>query len=163
MKTKIRVNTFETNSSSTHSLTVKNYIDDDYLSPSNKVIVDFIDTDDEYSLDSLKAKVSYLVSHIINRYKYDCMNYADLKEQVEHDYDFICIKDKVKEKFDKEVMLPETYTTYGSDNNLEDIVTINHQLYSTSLQELLRDMFTFDRDLLDETLNPNTRIIFGRD
>lgn len=168
MKTNIRFNTFETNSSSTHSLTLKNYNDEHYLSPSNKVIVDFIDTDDEYVLTTLKEKVSYLVSLIISRYKYDCLNYADLKQQIEENWEFRRIKDKVKEKFNKEVVLPEKYVTYDEDDNpvedyLDDIVNINHQLFSTSLDESLRDMATYDRDLLDEALSPGTNIVFGRD
>lgn len=168
MKQTRRLNIFETNSSSTHALTIKDYEDTHYLSPSNKLIVDFINTDDERVLTTLRAKVSYLVSLIINRYKYDCIDYADLKEQVEHSYDFIKIKDKVKEKFGKEVVLPEKYVTYDEDDNpisdnLNDIVNINHQLYSDSLQESLEDMTNYGRDLLDEALSSNTKIVFGSD
>ena len=88
MKQTMRNKTFETNSSSTHSLVLKKYADDNYTSASNKIVVDFIDTDSMYRASSLKEKVSYLVSQIINNYKYDVLDYKDLKEQVENNYNF---------------------------------------------------------------------------
>lgn len=159
MYNKIRYNTFETNSSSTHSLTIKRYKDDFYLSESNKIIVEFIDTNDYISLTSLKEKVSYLVSLIVNRYKYVILNYKDLKEQVENCLDFIRIKNYVKETYNKDVILPENIEL----ENVEDIVEINHQLYSTSLDETLQDLVSSNLDYLGMVLSPETNIRIGHD
>ena len=65
----IRNNVFETNSSSTHTLTIGKQ-QKDYLAPSKTLTIDFIDTDKEFTLGTLKEKVSYLVSQIIEKYKY---------------------------------------------------------------------------------------------
>ena len=62
----IRRGTFETNSSSTHALSVTKGDHSDYLSPSDTLVVEFIDTDDCIVLSTLKEKVSYLVSQIVN-------------------------------------------------------------------------------------------------
>lgn len=165
----IRQETFETNSSSTHSLVIKTY-KEKYLSPSSTLVVDFINTDDCYVLSTLKEKVSYLVSQIVDRYKYDVYDYNDLKEQVESDYDFKRIADYVMEHFGKKVVLPKSYKVHDyvdedgeTYNDLDEIVNINHQIRYTNLDDLLNDLVTEHHDLLDDVLNENTLIEFGRD
>ena len=56
---KVRNNVFETNSSSTHTLSVTKGDHSDYLSPSDTLVVEFIDTDDCIVLSTLKEKVSF--------------------------------------------------------------------------------------------------------
>lgn len=165
----IRQETFETNSSSTHSLAIKTY-KEKYLSPSSTLVVDFINTDDCTVLSTLKEKVSYLVSQIIDKYKYNVYDYNDLKEQVESDYDFKRIADYVMEHFGKKVVLPKSYKVHDyvdedgeTYNDLDEIVNINHQIRCTSLEGLLEDLVTEHHDLLDDVLNENTLIEFGRD
>lgn len=165
----IRQETFETNSSSTHSLAIKTY-KEKYLSPSSTLVVDFINTDDCTVLSTLKEKVSYLVSQIIDKYKYNVYDYNDLKEQVESDYDFKRIADYVMEHFGKKVVLPKSYKVHDyvdedgeTYNDLDEIVNINHQIRCTSLEELLEDLVTEHHDLLDDVLSENTLIEFGRD
>lgn len=168
MKT-IRQETFETNSSSTHSLAIKTY-KEKYLSSSSTLVVDFINTDDCTVLSTLKEKVSYLVSQIIDKYKYNVYDYNDLKEQVESDYDFKRIADYVMEHFGKKVVLPKSYKVHDyvdedgeTYNDLDEIVNINHQIRYTNLDDLLNDLVTEHHDLLDDVLNENTLIEFGRD
>ncbi len=163
-----RNNIFETNSSSTHALTIGKQ-QANYLSPSKTLIVDFIDTDEFYSLNTLKEKVSYLVSQIIEKYKYDVYDYADLKEQVENDCDFKRIADYVKNKYGKEVRLPKNYkvNTYKDEDgekytDIDEIVNINHQIRCSNLDELLNDLVE-NRDLLDEVLRDDSYIEIGRD
>lgn len=165
----IRQETFETNSSSTHSLAIKTY-KEKYLSPSSTLVVDFINTDDCTVLSTLKEKVSYLVSQIIDKYKYNVYDYNDLKEQVESDYDFKRIADYVMEHFGKKVVLPKSYKVHDyvdedgeTYNDLDEIVNINHQIRYTNLDDLLNDLVTEHHDLLDDVLNENTLIEFGRD
>lgn len=166
----IRIGTFETNSSSTHALSITNGKQDDYLSPSKTLVIDFIDTDDCGTLSTLKEKVSYLVSQIVNRYKWDVYDYDDLKEQVEKSFDFKRIADFVFERYGKKVVLPKEYkinrwTDEDGDtySDMEDIVNINHQIRCGSLDELLEDLVNHDRNLLDEVLREDTVIEFGRD
>ena len=66
----VRNNIFETNSSSTHSLTFNGKENYNFISPNSKLVIEFIDTDDWSYLCTLKEKVSYLVSQIINKYKF---------------------------------------------------------------------------------------------
>ena len=69
---KIRNKTFETNSSSTHSLSYCGNVNlDTYTPVGDKIVIEFINTDDGGTFTTLKRKVSYLVSHIINNYRYD--------------------------------------------------------------------------------------------
>lgn len=166
----IRKNVFETNSSSTHSLTMVRD-NEDYLSPSSTLVVDFIDTDEYGCLSTLKEKVSYLVSQIINRYKYDVYDYEDLKEQVEGTYDFQRLADYVMERYGKKLVLPKCYNPSKNEdlddeceyNVLEEIVNINHQIVCNSLDELLEDLVADNNDLLDRVLDKDFAIVFGRD
>ena len=167
---KVRNNVFETNSSSTHALSVTKGNHSDYLSPSDTLVVEFIDTDDCRVLSSLKEKVSYLVSHIAHRYKWDVYDYDDLKEQVEKSLDFRRIADFVMSRYGKKVVLPKKYKVNrwvdedgNTYNSLEDIVNINHQITCSNLDELLEDLVNHDRNLLDEVLREDTVIEFGRD
>lgn len=155
---KIRNGVFETNSSSTHALVYNNKENYDFLSPSRQLIINFVDTDEDTSYDTLREKVSYLVSQIINKYKNDVLSYEDLLEGLENDYNFQRIKRYVKERYDKDIVFPEKY-----DGNLDNIVYINHQLTDwRDLDDLLRDIVTYS-DLLGEVLSPSSSIEIGRD
>ena len=157
MKT-IRQGCFETNSSSTHSLTIGKEIKD-YVPEGKYLMIDFVYTDEYSTLTTLKEKVSYLVSQIINNYKYNAPNYKLLIEEVENAWSFKRIKEYVKENFDKEIVFPDNY-----EGDIEDIVNINHQLVMHgNLDDLLNDIVNYDRDLLCEVLNNGNYIKFGSD
>lgn len=155
----LRQNIFETNSSSTHSLVMKNSnIESDYLPFGDTLKIEFFD--EERPLTTLKEKVSYLVSHIVSWYKYDAEDYEELIRQVRENYDFKRIASYVEEKFHKKIVFPKEYK-----GDLDDIVTINHQLISwdRDIEEVLQDIVNNDRDYLAEVLNPDAIIEFGRD
>ena len=157
---KIRTGVFETNSSSTHSLTYygdkENY---NFLAPNSKLLIEFIDTDDWNCLSTLQEKVSYLVSQIINKYKYQAVDYEDLIHEVSNDWGFIRVKDFVKKKYGKEIVFPKSYK-----GTLEDIVLINHQLVDWhDFNDLLKDIYCYDHDLLEDILANNTVIELDRD
>lgn len=154
---KIRSGVFETNSSSTHSVSIGKPFDD-FLPESNKIIIDFIDTDDYYTLTTLREKVSYLVSQIINRYKWDVEDYDDLVEQVKDSYDFKRIEEFVRTVYKKEIVFPKKY-----EGDLEYIVEINHQIACSNLDGLLDDLLRYERDDLATVLQNGTIIKFGRD
>lgn len=156
---KIRNGVFETNSSSTHALVYNNKENYDFLSPSSQLIINFVDTDGDTTYDTLREKVSYLVSQIINNYKDNVLSYKDLIEEVERNYDFQRIKKYVKERYDKDIVFPEKY-----DGNLDNIVYINHQLTNwRNLDDLLTEIVTYDHVLLDEVLSPSSSIEIGHD
>lgn len=155
---KIRNKTFETNSSSTHALTQSDINNNEYLPFGDTLKIRFFD--EEKPCVTLTDKVSYLVSHIISWYKYDAEDYDDLIRQVEENWDFKRIKYYIQDVYGKEIVFPKKY-----DGDIEDIVIINHQLQSwnRNLDEVLNDIINEDRDLLDEVLNSNKAIVFGRD
>ena len=155
----LRQGIFETNSSSTHSLVMKNSnIESDYLPFGDTLKIEFFN--EERPLTTLKEKVSYLVSHIVSWYKYDAEDYEELIRQVRENYDFKRIASYVEEKFHKKIVFPKEYK-----GDLDDIVTINHQLISwdRDIEEVLQDIVNNDRDYLAEVLNPDAIIEFGRD
>lgn len=156
---KIRKETFETNSSSTHALVIGKFLGDDYTPYGKTLKIRWIDTDDEYSLSTLKDKVSYLVSHIASWYMYDAEDYEDLIDQVKTNYDFKRIENYLQEKYNLKIVFPK----YNGD--VEDLVQINHQLigWEHSLNDVLRDMIDEERDYLAEVLSDGKRIDFGRD
>lgn len=155
----IRNNIFETNSSSTHSLVlVGDRKPEDYMAKNSTILVRFINTDDESVLSSLEDKVSYLVSHIINNYKYNSANYQDLISDVENDYDFRYLSRYVSDKYNKRIAFPEKY-----EGDLDEIVSINHQLIESSLDSVLEDIVNEDRDYLGEVLAIDKAIQLGRD
>ena len=118
---KTRNKTFETNSSSTHSLSYCGNVNlDTYTPVGDKIVIEFINTDDGGTFTTLKRKVSYLVSHIVNNYKYNCLDYEDLVEQVSNSYDFKRISNYVKNKYGKEVVFPKEYK-----GDIDEIVYIN--------------------------------------
>lgn len=156
MKT-IRTNTFETNSSSTHSLT---YIrkQENYLPKGNELKIRFIDTDEEFVLSTLEDKVSYLVAHIINKYKWDKQSYGELIERVTNNYDYKMLEDYIWEHYKKRIVFPEKY-----NGDIEDIVQINHQLIESDFSEVLRMICDENRDYLGEIFDENKCIEIGRD
>ena len=156
---KIRNKTFETNSSSTHSLSYCGNVNlDTYTPVGDKVVIEFINTDDGGTFTTLKRKVSYLVSHIVNNYKYNCLDYEDLVEQVSNSYDFKRISNYVKNKYGKEVVFPKEYK-----GDIDEIVYINHQLLERNLDGVLADLITEERDYLAEVLDPTQVIELGHD
>lgn len=156
---KIRNKTFETNSSSTHSLSYCGNVNlDTYAPVGDKIVIEFINTDDGGTFTTLKRKVSYLVSHIVNNYKYNCLDYEDLVEQVSNSYDFKRISNYVKNKYGKEVVFPKEYK-----GDIEEIVYINHQLLERNLDGVLADLITEERDYLAEVLDPTQVIELGHD
>lgn len=156
---KIRQMIFETNSSSTHSLTLINPLpQENFTSKSKHIIIRFINTDDESSLASLDDKVSYLVSQIVDQYKWDSLNYEDLIEQVTDDSDFKTISEYVQMRYGKDIVFPEKY-----EGCLDEITYINHQIRNSRLTDLLHDIVEEERNLLEEVLENGKRIDFGRD
>ena len=157
---KIRRETFETNSSSTHALTIGKKLDNDYTPFGDTLKIYWMNTDDESVSNTLKEKVSYLVSHIASWYKYDVENYDELLEQIKSNYYFHMLEDFVKIKYNKQIVFPKTY-----EGDIEDIVNINHQLtsWNHSLTEILEDIVDKDRIYLAEVLEDGNNIVFGRD
>ena len=156
---KIRNKTFETNSSSTHSLSYCGNVNlDTYTPVGDKIVIEFINTDDGGTFTTLKRKVSYLVSHIVNNYKYNCLDYKDLVEQVSNSYDFKRMSNYVKNKYGKEVVFPKEYK-----GDIDEIVYINHQLLERNLDGVLADLITEERDYLAEVLDPTQVIELGHD
>ena len=156
---KIRNKTFETNSSSTHSLSYCGNVNlDTYTPVGDKIVIEFINTDDGGTFTTLKRKVSYLVSHIVNNYKYNCLDYEDLVEQVSNSYDFKRISNYVKNKYGKEVVFPKEYK-----GDIDEIVYINHQLLERNLDGVLEDLIKEERDYLAEVLDPTQVIELGHD
>ena len=157
---KIRRETFETNSSSTHALSIGKKLDNDYTPFGDTLKIYWMNTDDESVLNTLEEKVSYLVSHIASWYKYDVEDYDELLEQIKSNYDFHMLEDFVKIKYNKQIVFPKTY-----EGDIEDIVNINHQLtsWNHSLTEILEDIVDEDRDYLAEVLEDGNNIVFGRD
>ena len=133
MKTK-REKVFETNSSSTHSLIYTKY-NDSYLPASDKVIINFVDTNDDECYSTLREKVSYLVGQLINKYKWDCLNYEDLVEQVSNNYEFQELSSYVQEHFNKTIVFPEKY-----NGDLDEIVEINHQIVCDSIYDTMKEL-----------------------
>ena len=159
MKT-IRNFTFETNSSSTHALSIGTKLNNDYTPFGDTLKIYWMNTDEERVLNTLKEKVSYLVSHIASWYKYDVEDYDELLEQIKNNYDFRILENFVKTKYNKQIVFPKTYK-----GDIEDIVNINHQLtsWNHSLTEILEDIVDEDRDYLAEVLEDGNNIVFGRD
>lgn len=156
---KSRNGVFETNSSSTHALVYNKEENYGFLSPSRQLIINFVNANGIVTYNTLREKVSYLVSQIINKYKYDVLSYEDLIEEVEKNHDFQRIKKYVKERYDRDIVFPEKY-----EGDLDEIVDINHQLTDwNDLDELLTEIITYDNVLLDEVLSPSSSIELGRD
>ena len=153
MVRKIRTGVFETNSSSTHSLTITKPIDN-YTEIGNKLKIKFIDTDEETLLTTLEEKVSYLVSHIANKVKYSCNTYEELIEEVTENSEYKEIAEYVRKTFDKEIRFPANKD--GIYDDVEYITEINHQLVpwgtnavvAETLDDLIRYMENPDEDRL---------------
>ena len=155
---KVRENVFETNSSSTHSLTVGRTKGNNYTQPGKFLKIRWFD--EEETLTTLEEKVSYLVSHIASWYKWNAPSYEALIEEIKDNWDFKRIERFIKENYNKEIVFPEKY-----DGALEDIVEINHQLQSWNhrLDEVLEELVDYERDYLAEVLQDGQDLEFGRD
>lgn len=154
---KIRQGVFETNSSSTHSLTIGKKLEKNYLPYGNNLKIRWFD--EEETLTTLQEKVSYLVSHIASWYKYNAENYEDLLDEIKSNYDFKRIEKYVLNTYGKKIVFPEY------EGSVEDVVEINHQLtaWNNTLDEVLEDLIDEPRDYLAEVLEDGKIIEFGRD
>lgn len=154
---KIRNSVFETNSSSTHALTIGRKLGKDYAPFGSNIKIRWFD--EEETLTTLEEKVSYLVSHIASWYQYNAEDYEDLIEQVKNNWDFKRIEQYVSDNYGKKIVFPKY------SGNVEDLTVINHQLISWnhSLSEVLEDLVDEERDLLAEVLQDGKDIEFGRD
>ena len=122
----IRTGTFETNSSSTHSLVVTDKQQAEYIPLARHIKINWIDTDDYYILETLEEKASYLISYIANKIKYSCNNYEELLDEIKDNFEFKGIEQYIKDKFNKEIRFPENKD--GIFDDVEYIAEINHQL-----------------------------------
>ena len=141
----IRNGVFETNSSSTHSLIISDRSDAGYIPLAKHIKIEWIDTDDYYILETLKEKISYLVSHIANKVKYSCNTYEELIEEVTDNYEY------------KEIRVP--INKNGIYDDVEYIAEINHQLIpfgtnavvEETLDNLIRCMENIEGDRLSDS------------
>lgn len=154
---KIRNSVFETNSSSTHALTIGRTLGKNYAPFGDNIKIRWFD--EEETLTTLEEKVSYLVSHIASWYQYNAEDYEDLIEQVKNNWDFKRIEQYVSDNYGKRIVFPKY------DGDVENLTEINHQLISWnhSLSEVLEDLVDEERDLLAEVLQDGKDIEFGRD
>ena len=154
---KIRNGVFETNSSSTHALTIGRTLGENYAPFGDNIKIRWFDEED--TLTTLEEKVSYLVSHIASWYQYNAEDYEDLIEQVKNNWDFKRIEQYVLNNYGKRIVFPKY------DGDVENLTEINHQLISWnhSLNEVLEDLVDEERDLLAEVLQDGKDIEFGRD
>lgn len=153
----IRNEVFETNSSSTHSL-VMGRGEQNYLPPGKQLLVRWIDTSDEYYISTLQDKVSYLISHIANQHKYSVTDYEDLLDNIKRDSGYLRISDYVMTKYSLEIKFPKSYK-----GDIEDIVSINHQLVEYNLEDVLDDIVRYNVSNLDIVLSPDNAIEIGFD
>lgn len=181
----IRKNVFETNSSSTHSLQIMKNPIKDYNLLASSIKISWIDTDDEYVLQTFSEKLSYLISQIANKLSWSCNTYEELLEELKDNYEYKEIAAYVKQKFNKEIRFPDNKN--GIYDDVEEIVGINHQLvpYNTFAiaDEVLDDLIGYmqnedERDYifgrekaenmtfeskLDIYFQNNKMVVFGRD
>ena len=160
MNQKIRKRTFETNSSSTHSLVVTNELKDKYMPLTDTIMIRWINTDEETALSTLRDKISYLVSHIAYWYKNDVYDYDELIWRIKNDENYKTIEEYVSEKYGKLIQFPEKY-----NGEIEEVVNINHQLvsYGNNLEEILEDIINPKNNYLEEVLEDGRTIEFDRD
>jgi hypothetical protein len=180
----VRKGTFETNSSSTHSLVVLKIGVEGYIPLAKHIKIEWIDTNDYYVLDTLEEKLSYLVSHIANKVKYSCNTYEELLEEVEDNFEYKEIKEYILKTFDKEIRFPANKD--GIYDDVEYITEINHQLVpwgsGAPVDEVLDELIEYRTDKdenrlynketecdlsfeqkLDIYFKDGTYIAFGRD
>lgn len=150
----IRRGTFETNSSSTHSLVVSEKGEEGYVPLAKHIKISWICTDDEYFLESLNDKLSYLISHIALKLSYNCNNYEDLLEELQENFEYRKIEEYVKKTFDKEIRFPENKN--GIYDDVEYIIEINHQLLpwgsGIPAEETLDDLIQYRQNRNGERL-----------
>lgn len=160
MNQKIRRRTFETNSSSTHSLVVTNELKDKYMPLTDTIMIRWINTDEETSLSTLRDKISYLVSHIADWYKDDVYDYDELIWRIKNDENYKTIEEYVSEKYGKLIQFPEKY-----NGEIDEVVNINHQLvpYVNNLEVILEDIINPKNNYLEEVLEDGRTIEFDRD
>ena len=144
----VREGTFETNSSSTHSLVVMKQKQNNYIPLAKHIKVEWIDTNDQYMLETLTEKLSYLISHIANRLRWDCNNYNDLLEEIEDNFEYKKIEEYIKEKYDKDIRFPDN--KLGIYDDMDCIVEINHQLIPDSsrsvIESVLDELIRYRKD-----------------
>ena len=143
-----REGTFETNSSSTHTLVIGGYVSENYIPISKHIKIEWIDTDDYYVLESFGDKISYLISHIARALKYSCNTYEELLEEIEDNYEFKKIAEYVRNTYDKEIRFPNNKN--GIYDDVELIAEINHQLIpwgnSAIVEDVLDELIKYRED-----------------
>ena len=150
----IRYGTFETNSSSTHTLVIPSGVADlkkknkdlrNYLPAAKHAKIEWICTDDYYTLTTFEEKLSYLVSQIALPLTYSCNNYKELLEELQDNFEYQLLAEYIKTKFDKEIRFPDNEN--GVLDNMNSIIEINHQLISGShfmaAEETLNDLIEY--------------------
>ena len=167
----IRSEIFETNSSSTHSLVLKGYADKNYMPPGTIVKVEWSD-EQIGNLTSLQEKVSYLVSHIANKYSYNVHTYEDFIDELKNDYEYRQLEDFLSTLGNGyRISLPKEPLPFEDEDgekynvDIEDLISINHQLQESCLEDVL-DSLLMENSLetkLARVLDPETKIEFGHD
>lgn len=168
----IRRGIFETNSSSTHSLVIGEEYEN-YIPISSHIKIQWCDTDDSYCLTTFQEKLSYLVSHIAYHLVYNCNTYKDLLNDLEENTEYKILKNFIKKEYKKKIRFP-----LNKNDNLEDLIIINHQLVtwgSSILDEVLDDLLLtlhYAKEELDKMslksklkiyFDSKTEVVFGRD
>ena len=82
----VRESVFETNSSSTHTLVIRKS-GESFYPESTRLAVKWADTDDDFSYSTFQEKVSYLVSHIADKHRFNVYTYEDLLDEIENDWE----------------------------------------------------------------------------
>jgi hypothetical protein len=131
-----------------------------YFTDEPAILVSFVDMDkDEYATYStLQEKISYLISHIANHYRYCCEDYEDFIFSIQQDYDFRRLESFVKTRYGKDIIFPKEY-----NGSIEDIVNINHQVIENTLEEVLDDLLDDIDSKFETVLADNSKIEIGRD
>lgn len=155
---KIRKGTFETNSSSTHTLVFGKNTDEENMPLAKHIKIEWIDTDDYYYLEGVKEKLSYLISHIANKVKWDCNTYEELLEEIQDNFEYKEIAEFIKEKYDKEIRFPDNKNNIYTD--MEYVCEINHQLIpwgsGAVIDEVLSELIEYSVDSEDRRMyNPD--------
>ena len=149
----IRQKTFETNSSSTHSLVLGNRMDN-YIPLSKHLKIEWIDTDDYYFLDTLEGKLSYLISHLANKLKWSCNTYEELLEEISNNFEYKQIEEYIQKKFDKKIRFPSNKN--GIYDDVEYIAEINHQLIPWGqggvIEEVLDELIRYSENEKEERI-----------
>lgn len=155
----VRESVFETNSSSTHTLVIRKS-GESFYPESTRLAVKWADTDDDFCYSTFQEKVSYLVSHIADKHRFNVYTYEDLLDEIENDWEYRELREYV-ENLGYKIVFPPSYR-----GDIEEIVNINHQLRERTLEEVLDDLICEHHSLkskLTTVLGSESLIELGRD